>query len=249
MRTRAVFLDLDATLLDYDEAAWAATVDAVTRRLSELAGAGRLDAGRLATVYAELSWRHFAAAEKAADAPADGHAIWRELWRDALADCDHGDNALADQAAALYAAERAARYRLYSDVLPALGELRDRVGALVLITNGPGSTQRHKAEATGLTSLLDAVIISGEAGVTKPDPAIFDLAAQAAGVPLAAAWHVGDSLTSDIAGARNAGLGAGVWLNRSGAVAPEPRPDSEITSLSQLPPLLDRAGLHQRPDR
>jgi hypothetical protein len=40
-----------------------------------------------------------------------------------------------------------------------------------------------------------------------------------------------------------------VWLNRSGAAAPEPRPDYEITSLSQLPPLLDRAGLHQRPDR
>lgn len=239
MRIRAVFLDLDATLLDYDDAAWAATVAAVTRQLSELAGDGRLDPGRLAAVYAELSWRHFAAAAKAAQASADGHAIWRDLWRTALADCDHGDDALADQAATLYEAERAARYRLYSDVRPTLGELRDRVDALVLITNGPGSTQRHKADATGLTSLLDAVIISGEAGVSKPDPAIFALAARAARVPLAAAWHVGDSLTSDIAGARNAGLGAGVWLNRAGAAAPEPRPDYEITSLSQLPALLD----------
>jgi FMN phosphatase YigB (HAD superfamily) len=85
------------------------------------------------------------------------------------------------------------------------------------------------------------MIISGEAGVAKPDPAIFALAAEAAGVPLDAAWHVGDSLTSDIAGARNARVGAGVWLHRAGTDPPDPNaapPDYEITSLLELPGLL-----------
>jgi FMN phosphatase YigB (HAD superfamily) len=73
-------------------------------------------------------------------------------------------------------------------------------------------------------------------------------------VPLAAAWHVGDSLASDVAGARMAGLGAGVWLNRNDAGRParqdadpatsaDARPDYEITSLSELPALLaDRSA-------
>jgi putative hydrolase of the HAD superfamily len=240
MRTRAVFLDLDCTLLDYDANAWRLTVEAVARQLSEMPGDQRFESELLTGTYIELSSRYFREAEKAGDAPADGHAIWRELWGAALAACRYADDALANEAAALYEAERAVRYRLYSDVVPTLTELRTRVDELVLITNGPGSTQRHKVEVTGLTVLLDAVIISGEAGVAKPDPAIFVLAARAAGVPLAAAWHVGDSLASDIAGAANAGLGAGVWLNRTHAAAPEPPPDYEITSLTELPGLLQR---------
>jgi putative hydrolase of the HAD superfamily len=238
MRTEAVFLDLDATLLDFPSAAWAASVRAVCAGLPLPAG---VDRDRLGRIYAEVSTRHFLAAEQTRDAPADGHAIWRELWHEALAASGADGNGLADRAVFAYADERAARYRLYADVLPAVTELRRRVSALVLITNGPGTTQRHKVDATGLDSVLDAVIISGEAGVSKPDPGIFELAARAVGVTPAAAWHVGDSLVSDVAGAANARLGAGVWLNRTGAARPDdaPRPDHEIVSLAELPALLD----------
>jgi putative hydrolase of the HAD superfamily len=239
MRAQAIFLDLDGTLLAFDEAAWADTVRAVTGQLAALPVAG-LDPARLASVYMEISARHFRAAEAAGEAPADGHAIWRGLWAKALAECGQPDDALATLALEAYERERAARYHLFGDVRPALERLREMVSALVLITNGPGSTQRHKAEVTGLTSLVDAVIVSGEAGVAKPDPAIFRLAARTAGVPLAASWHVGDSLGSDIAGAINSRLGAGVWLNRAGVSRPEaaPAPDFEIASLAELPALL-----------
>ena len=237
MRTQAVFLDLDATLLEFDRAAWDESVRAVCAGLPLSAG---VDRDRLGRVYTEVSTRHFLAAEQAGDAPADGHAIWRDLWFEALVTCG-GNGALAGDAVTAYETERAARYRLYDDVLPTLDQLRQRVGALVLITNGPGTTQRHKAVATSLADLLDAVIVSGEEGVSKPDPRIFEIAGAAVGVPLGAAWHVGDSLTSDVAGAANARLGAGVWLNRSGAARPEGvRPDYEIASLRELPDLLDR---------
>jgi putative hydrolase of the HAD superfamily len=239
MLTEAVFLDLDATLLDYNGTAWAESVRAVCAGLPLPAG---VDRDRLGRIYTEVSTRHFLTAEQTREAPADGHAIWRVLWHEALAECGCDDDALAERAVTDYEAERAARYRLYDDVRPTLAELRQRVSALVLITNGPGTTQRHKVDATGLGDLLDAVIISGEAGVSKPDPGIFEIAAAAAGVPLAAAWHVGDSLASDVAGAANAGLGAGVWLNRSASARPDdaPWPNHEIVSLRELPPLLDR---------
>jgi putative hydrolase of the HAD superfamily len=242
MQVRAVFLDLDGTLLNYDNAAWAATVRAVCSVLRQADHALGLDADELFTAYTRLSWAYFTKAETSREQHADGHAVWRELWRQALAECRCDDAAMADTAVAAYAADRAARYELFGDVLPALAQLRELVSGLVLITNGLGSTQRHKAEVTGLTGLLDAVIISGEAGVAKPDPEIFMLAASAAGVPLEAAWHVGDNLATDVAGARNAGLGAGVWLNRPAAAHPgagvAPRPRYEITSLTELPGLL-----------
>jgi putative hydrolase of the HAD superfamily len=243
MQVKAVFLDLDGTLLNYDGTAWAQTVRAVCARLGRADHS--LDTSRLCTAYTEVSTSFFRAAEASGEQTADGHAIWRSLWRAALAECGSTDEVLADAAAAAYAAERADRYELFADVLPTLALLREQVGALVLITNGPGSTQRHKASSTGLTDLLDAVIISGEAGVAKPDPAIFALAAEAAGVRLADAWHVGDSLAADIAGARNAGLGAGVWLDRTGEAGAGPAsqpgappPDYAIASLSELPALL-----------
>ena len=55
-----------------------------------------------------------------------------------------------------------------------------------------------------------------------------------------AAWHVGDSLTSDVAGALSAGLTA-VHLNRANNVRPadSAKPDHEIGSLLELPQLLE----------
>ena len=60
--------------------------------------------------------------------------------------------------------------------------------------------------------------------VTRSPPA-----AEALGVEPGDAWHVGDSLSADVAGANAAGLGA-VWLNRDGLVrrGGDPEPDHDI---------------------
>ena len=47
--------------------------------------------------------------------------------------------------------------------MPAIQDLRERVGALALSTNGPGDTQQHKIDVTGLAAHFDAIVISGEA--------------------------------------------------------------------------------------
>jgi HAD superfamily hydrolase (TIGR01549 family) len=173
---------------------------------------------------------------------ADGFGIWRELWRQALVDCGASDAAVLDEAVRHYVDGRTARYRLFADGLPAITELRRRVERLALITNGPADTQQHKIDVVGLARHFDAVVISGAAGVAKPDPAIFELAAAQLGVPLSATWHVGDSLESDVAGALNAHLGGAVWLNRSGVHGTAARPPAarhfEIASLASLATIL-----------
>ena len=87
-----------------------------------------------------------------------------------------------------------------------------RVG---VITNGPADVQRAKVELLGVEKLVDFVIISGEFGVHKPDPAIFREALRIGHTPAQEAVYIGDSAEHDVAGARAAGL-AIVWVNRDG---------------------------------
>jgi HAD superfamily hydrolase (TIGR01509 family) len=85
---------------------------------------------------------------------------------------------------------------------------------LGVISNTGASGDRELLEALRQMGLLDAfgtVISSRDAGVAKPDPAIYRLAAQRLEVPLESAVMVGDRLETDIAGARAAGI-PGIWL-------------------------------------
>ncbi len=82
---------------------------------------------------------------------------------------------------------------------------------------------------------FDAIVISGETRVAKPDRAAFRLALDALALEPAEVWHIGDSLTKDVAGAKGAGLTA-VWLNRNGVArhGSDPEADLEIRSLTEL---------------
>ena len=235
MTFRAVFFDLDETLLDDDAAmreALARTCAALARRHPGV------DAERLANSYLTVSddfWRSLGGVPRASGSQAsNGLDIRTEVWGRALAAHDRDLAHLAGEAAAVYGEERSATYRLYPDALPAVEALRGRL-FLAVITNGPGDTQREKLRRTGLAGHFDAVFFSGELGVGKPDPAIFRRALALADVPAADAVHVGDSLEADVAGARAVGL-ATVWVNRTGRTRPSALspPDIEIRSLLEL---------------
>jgi putative hydrolase of the HAD superfamily len=82
-----------------------------------------------------------------------------------------------------------------------------------VVTNGTVHQQERKLRRTGLDREVAGWVISEGAGIRKPDPEIFRVAADRAGQPLDGAWVIGDSAEADIGGARNAGL-PGVWLHR-----------------------------------
>lgn len=89
-----------------------------------------------------------------------------------------------------------------------------------LITNGGSDTQREKLTVLNLEPWFDVVIVSGEFRLAKPDAAVFALALDRLGIGPEGVWHVGDSLRTDVAGAKAANLTA-VWLNRR-ALPPGP---------------------------
>jgi FMN phosphatase YigB (HAD superfamily) len=100
-------------------------------------------------------------------------------------------------------------------VLEALRRLRLHRFRIGVVTNGP-TTQNEKLVRTGLSSLVDAVCISDEFGVEKPDPRIFAEAVRRCcgdEVPGEGGWMVGDTAESDIAGARTSGLRS-IWMSR-----------------------------------
>ncbi len=70
--------------------------------------------------------------------------------------------------------------------------------------------------------------------IWKPDPAIFHMALEKAGVAAEDAVYVGDSPVADVPGAKAAGMRS-VWINCAGIDWPgdEP-PDIEIRDLNEL---------------
>ena len=99
----------------------------------------------------------------------------------------------------------AIRFRPFSDVPPALSELRGRGLKLVCVSNWDCSLPRV-LERCGIGHLLDGVVTSAEAGARKPDRAIFERGLELAGCAASDALHVGDTPAEDLDGARSAGI-------------------------------------------
>ncbi len=138
-----------------------------------------------------------------------------------------------DHAAARRAMLGALEFTPYADVLPALGELRERGLSLVIASNWDCS-QPDWLRPTGILALVDGVVTSAEVGAGKPDPRVFERALQVAGAEPAEALHVGDKVDNDVEGAAAAGV-RGVLVQREG----EPPPGVEaIASLRELSALL-----------
>lgn len=98
-----------------------------------------------------------------------------------------------------------------------LKELKER-GKVYMITNGTTAAQKGRIRASGIGEFLDGVFISDELGVAKPEKAFFEAVLKSIGISGKNCVVIGDSLTSDISGANNAGLDC-IWFNPQGKKA------------------------------
>ena len=138
-----------------------------------------------------------------------------------------------DHATARRAMLGSLEFRPYPDVLPALGELRERDLTVVIASNWDCSLPEWLGPA-GITELVDGVVTSAEVGAPKPNPRVFERALAVAGVEPGEALHVGDKVDNDVEGARAAGV-RGILVQREGE---PPEGVESISSLSELPALL-----------
>ncbi|KAK8081088.1 hypothetical protein PG997_008906 [Apiospora hydei] len=89
-----------------------------------------------------------------------------------------------------------------------LTKLRDHGYSLAILTNGQIEDQTEKAEFIGVRHLVHHFVTSEEVGYAKPDPRIFHHVLDRLGTSADATYMVGDSLSSDIEGALDAGMRA-----------------------------------------
>ncbi len=160
-----------------------------------------------------------------------------ESWRQALLRHGIDDVQLAEELAETFPRIRRTLHVVYGDVIPVLSELAPRY-PLGLLTNGAPDLQRFKIRAAGLEPYFREIVVAGEVGVGKPNPAVYRLMLSRMGVRAETAVMIGDHLRRDVAGAQEAGLAA-IWLNRQGSPREENVfPDWEIHSLTELRDIL-----------
>lgn len=156
-----------------------------------------------------------------------------ESWGGPLRELGIHDSGLPAALSECYHRERRLRHRAFPEVYDMLA-LLSRQFRLCLVTNGIPGLQREKIEGARIGGWFRHVIISGDVGRGKPDPAIFAAALAAFGAAPDESCMVGNSLDTDIAGALRAGIG-GIWLNRDGTPAPEGIvPHAVISSLRDV---------------
>lgn len=86
---------------------------------------------------------------------------------------------------------------------------------LIAVTNGTKIAQTKKLKTSGLDQIFDAVYISEDVGIEKPNKGYFEVVFEGEGITDSSeAIIVGDSLTSDILGGNNAGIDT-IWYNKA----------------------------------
>jgi putative hydrolase of the HAD superfamily len=203
-----VLFDLDDTLHD-DTYAYQSAAEEVAR---EVAAEHGIDALALKAAYvaeAEGFWMRLTAD----DLKVRLASIRASMWQAALASVGAGDDpALAQRSAERYNAYRSKYYALFPGATDLLRSLRARGKKLGLVTNGLSETHREKIALLRLGEFFDAVFLSDEVGMVKPDPLLFAHACRTLGSSPARSAMVGDRYDRDISGALEAGLFT-VWLN------------------------------------
>ncbi|MBO4769771.1 MAG: YjjG family noncanonical pyrimidine nucleotidase [Clostridia bacterium] len=107
---------------------------------------------------------------------------------------------------------------------------------LFLASNGTEYVQRRRIDLSGIGRFFENIFISGEIGFNKPAPEFFSIALQkCGGLEAEECVMIGDSLTSDILGGRNAGMKT-VYFNRNpGSARNLPAvPDVSVNNLLQI---------------
>lgn len=221
-RYKALLMDVDGTLLDFDRA----EAVAFTKVLEKY---GFNPEERLIQEYHKINqecWEAFEIGQMERDRVLTVR-FERFFGR-------HGRSVSGGEAEEAYRVWLGEGAYLMEGAVEILDYLKERY-PLYVVTNGVGATQRKRLKASGLAPYFRDIFISEEAGSQKPQKEFFEYCfARIAEAEPEEMMVIGDSLTSDIQGGVNAGTDT-CWFNPQGKENRKALPVTrEIRRLSEL---------------
>ena len=207
MKYKAVLLDADDTVADFhtaEEKALKALFDHLELTMEEAA-----------EDYKRINKACWAAYEK-------GEMTQPEL-RKARFECflkRHPCKYTTQEVALYYETALSMQTDLLPGALEAVKAISEKM-PIAIVTNGIASIQRPRMEKSPLRPYISEVVISEEVGASKPRPEMLYAALERlGGLSCSEVLMIGDSLTSDMGAAKNAGIDF-LWYNPHEKQRPE----------------------------
>ena len=231
---RAIFFDLDDTILAYDaesERCWQQACNSFAPFLSEL------DADTLAASIEEVRAWYWGDLERDRRGRLDLPSARREIVADAFDRLGSRNKALAHEIADAYSTLKEESVKPFPGAIEILRYMQHRGTRLALLTNGTKEFQRARIDRFALEPLFECIVIEGEFGTGKPDERVFSHALDRLETLPSDAWMLGDNLRADIAGAQALNIYS-VWVDWRASGLPEGttvKPDHIVHRIVQLP--------------
>ena len=175
-----------------------------------------------------------------------------EIWNDwYLKDYSIGRERLeeiAEELSFLYDYERVENMRKKNlrETIETLHDMGIRLGIVSNIIST--SLVPHVLNEYGISKYMECIVMSSSTGIRKPDPRIFEIALQEMGVSPEETGYVGDTISRDVLGSRNAHLALSIQIENPSIAhrdtafhgADAPKPDYLIRELDEIPEIIRR---------
>lgn len=225
MKYKAIFVDIDDTLLDYipccrqsfDEALQLIQLDHVE------------DKDRLFDLFMEISNRLFSEAKRGIYTVAQVMDLYPAEFIERAGWPQH----LLEPFTQGFRQGWGNSHALVEGAFETLQTLHQRGYKLYAASNSFGHLQRKRLTLAGVMPFFEGTYISMDIGYDKPDRRFYDFALNDAQLSADEVLMVGDSMTTDIIGAQQVGIDT-CWFNTTHRPIEDTQPTYEIQSLSQL---------------
>ena len=210
MRYKAIFIDIDDTLLDYIPCcreAFDAAMRNLTPSLEEREGE------RLFHLFFEISGRLFSEAKHGKYTIAEVMDLYPKEF---IAAIGYPESAV-DPFKHAFRAAWGETHTLVPEAKEMLDILRTKGYRLFAASNSFGHLQRRRLERAGILPYFEDTYISMYIGYDKPDIRFFQEALRRCGLQPNEVLMIGDSMTTDVLGAQAAGIEALFFDRRSNA--------------------------------
>ena len=242
MKYKAIFIDIDDTLLDYVPCCREA-FDAAMKALIttfRIRNIDRISEEQLFELFFGISGRLFSEAKRGLHSVAEVMELYPREFVERMSELANervSEDELSLRTDTFKHAFRAAwgeTHTMVDGARETLEALQKKGYRLFAASNSFGHLQRSRLKRAGILAYFEDTYISMDIGYDKPDLRFFEHALRQCQLDASDVLMVGDSMTTDILGAQKAGIDA-CFFNRRPEEQPDTRAaDYEIRRLDEL---------------